>query len=381
MSSLSKFSADHLSHHANRLIASPAHFQRHCNAVFDQEGFAKAYESISAWPKYAPTPLVELAGLASAIGVGHILYKDEGTRFGLGSFKALGGAYAVSRLVEKLCSNQITVASATDGNHGRSVAWGAKNVSAQAVIYIHKEVSKGREAALKELGARVVRIDGNYDDSVRACAEDAAANGWHVVSDTSWPGYQEMPKLVMDGYSVMAHEAIDQSPLPPTHVFLQGGVGGLAAAVIARYVAEYGANAPRFIVVEPAFAHCLFESAKAGQPRTVSVEHETLMAGLSCGEVSELAWPILQHCVADFITMADPLVAPAMQLLAQSPFDDKAVTAGESAVAGIAALLACAQDQNLRDAMDLSQTSRVMLIGTEGATDPEIYAQLINQAY
>src|SRR5688572_10532206 len=231
-------------------------------AALDEAGFARAWETVTRWPGYRPTPLVRLPGLARAAGIGELAYKDEGGRFGLGSFKALGGAYAVYRLLARMIAEKsgaaepsvddllsgrhraltrdITVASATDGNHGRSVAWGAKLFGCRCVIYIHASVSEGRRAAIAAYGAEVVRIKGNYDDSVQQCAEGAARKGWYVVSDTAYEGYWQIPCDVMQGYAVMAEEIVRELREPPTHVFLQGGVGGLAAAVVARFWQVWG---------------------------------------------------------------------------------------------------------------------------------------------
>jgi diaminopropionate ammonia-lyase len=371
----------------------------------------RAFQEIAAWPGYGPTPLVALPGLAAAAGLGALHYKDEGGRFGLGSFKALGGAYAVLRLLAqrlqagqgsaavdgaalrsgryRACTRAITVTTATDGNHGRSVAWGAKQFGCRCVVYIHAEVSAGREAALRDQGAEVVRVDGNYDASVARCAADAAANGWTVVSDTSWAGYRDIPRDVMAGYSVMVTEMVEQladtvpTAIPaaiPTHVFVQGGVGGIAGTIAELFAKQWQERRPRFLVVEPALAPCLYASAQAGRPTAVEIREETLMAGLSCGEVSLLGWDILAGGADDFLTIDESLVAPAMQLLAAAPFGDPAVVAGESAVAGLAAVLAAAQNPALKEALGLDASSRVLTIGTEGATDPEIYRQLTGGA-
>ena len=341
-----------------------------------------AAEAIKTWPGYDPTPLVALSGLAAELGLKQLWYKDEAERFGLGSFKALGGAYAIQRLMAQRESDApLTVATATDGNHGRSVAWGARNFGARAIIYIHAEVSAGREAALEEQGAEVRRIEGNYDDSVRLCAEEAEREGWQVVSDTSWPGYRTIPGDIMAGYSVMAGEIVQQlAGEQPSHVLVQGGVGGLAAAVFESFDEAWGAEAPRFIIVEPELAACLYASAKAGEPAAVEIEEETLMAGLSCGEVSLLAWEPLSWGTADFLTMPESLVVPSMTLLARSPFGDAPVVAGESAVAGLAATLAACRQEALKSALGLDADSRVLVIGTEGATDPAIYQDLVGLA-
>lgn len=375
-------------------------------AILGGEAFRRADAQIRRWPGYCPTPLRDLAGLAQAAGVRQFLYKQEAHRFGLGSFKALGGAYAVSRLllrelgqrlgrddlgIDDLLSGKyrettqdITVTCATDGNHGRSVAWGAERFGCQCVIYIHATVSEGRKAAIESYGAQVVRTPGNYDDSVRQAAEDSARLGRFVVSDTSYPGYMEVPKDVMQGYGVMADEALQQLAQNgdgdlPTHVFLQGGVGGLAAAVCAHFWEQLGARRPRFIVVEPDKAACLFESAKAGKPVAVHGELDTVMAGLACGEVSLLAWEILHPGVQAFLTVDDEAALDTVRLLADSPYGDAPLVAGESAVAGLAGALAALADPAARQALGLDAHSRVLLFGSEGATDPVLYEQIVGR--
>ncbi|MXN67204.1 diaminopropionate ammonia-lyase [Stappia sp. GBMRC 2046] len=360
--------------------------------------YDRARSEITAWEGYRPTPLHSLDALAGTCGLGSILYKDEGSRFGLGSFKALGGAYAACRLLAREVGRKlgkpvtledirlrryadeasaVTLVSATDGNHGRSLSWGAQQFGARCVIYIHAEVSEGRAEAMRNLGAEIVRISGDYDDSVAQARADAEKNGWFVVSDTSWEGYTEPPRDVMAGYGVMFDEIAAEMPEPPTHVLLQGGVGGLAASALARFRQLWGERAPRGIVVEPDLAPCLLESAKAGAAKVVTIESETLMAGLSCGEPSALGWPILADLASDFLAISDDHVAPAMRLLARPSGDDPAVEAGESGVAGIAALIAACKDEGLMAALGLDENSRVLAIGTEGITDQAIYDRLV----
>ncbi len=362
----------------------------------------EAMTEISQWPGYQPTPLVGLGGLAAAVGVGAIHYKHEAGRFGLGSFKALGGAYAVLRLLKKEIASRtgqtatsrdllegrfgdvvgdITVTCATDGNHGRSVAWGAQTFGCKCVIYIHATVSEGRRAAIARYGAEVIRTEGNYDDAVRAADVAAKEHGRFIVSDTSYPGYTDVPRDVMQGYTVMVEEAFRQWPeaAPPTHVFIQGGVGGLAAAVCAQLWARLGDQRGRFIVVEPDKAACLFESARAGKPVAVHGDLDTLMAGLACGEVSLIAWEVLKAGAADFLTISDKAAVDCMRLLADPPCGDTPLAAGESAVAGLAGLLIAAQQTDLRAALGLGPDSRVLLIGSEGATDPELYTELVGR--
>ena len=374
------FSAQPPRHIANAMREEVAVTAGVSSALFTQQQLQSSLAEIGNWPGYEPTPLHSLPGLAQRLGMASILYKDEGSRFGLGSFKALGGAYAVGEIGKSVqrAGETVTVATATDGNHGLSVVWGAKNHGYRAVIYIHAEVSEGRELALQRLGAEVRRIDGNYDDSVRICYTDAAANDWHVVSDTTFAGRgEDVARIVMTGYSVMAAELVDQfSQHLPTHVFVQGGVGGLAATVCAYFQKTLGKDAPRFIVVEPELAACLYASARNREPTAVRIEEETAMAGLSCGEVSSIAWPILAAFADDFLTIPESYVAPAMTLLARGCDADVSIIAGESAVAGLAGLIGSCLHTELREHLRLNEYSSVLVLGTEGATDPDLYASL-----
>ncbi len=346
--------------------------------VLVPQGFIAAREAISAWSDYQPTPLRDLPALASAVGVGAIWYKDEASRFGLGSFKALGGAYAVQRLVEDGAVE--TFATATDGNHGRAVAWGARRFGRRAVVYIHETVSEGRAEAIRAFGAEVVRTPGNYDDSVRQAAADAALNGWTVVSDTSWEDYADIPRLVMYGYGVMVEEALRQAPHAPTHIFVQAGVGALAAAVCAVAWQALGAERPRLIVVEPERAACLFESARQGRLAPATGDTDSLMAGLACGEASPLAWDLLRTGADAFMTVPDQDAVQAMRSLARPLAGDPAIVAGESAVAGLCGLMRVCQDGRLKTALGLDANARVLLFGTEGATDPDLYRRLVSEA-
>lgn len=367
------------------------------DTVLNKALFDTAYAEISQWQGYKPTALHQLPALSSALGLQQIFYKDEGPRFGLGSFKALGGAYAALKILQRELSSTlerpvsmaeirdgalaaeaaaITLVSATDGNHGRSLAWGAGNFGARCRIYIHREVSSSRADAIAQYGAEVVRVDGDYDMSVRQAREDADENGWFAVSDTSWEGYTVPPTDVMSGYGVMIDEIVEQMPQAPTHLFIQGGVGGLAAAVSARMRQHYG-NSFRIVVVEPELAACLLASANNGLPTTVPIHDETLMAGLSCGEPSALAWEVLRHEVSDYLSIPESLVAPTMQLLARPDGQDPAIVAGESAVCGLAAVIAACEQSELGATLGLGAQSRVLVIGSEGATDPEIYARLV----
>lgn len=371
-------------------------------AILNPQEAEAARREIESWPGFAPTPLVSLPGLAAAVGIGSIAYKDEGARFGLRSFKALGGAYAVYRLLareaertgagpvtaaglaageHRALTSGVTVCCATDGNHGRSVAWGAQTFGCDCTIFIHETVSSQREAAIAAYGARVVRHPGNYDQAVHRAAEEAAANGWVVVSDTSYEGYTDIPRDVMHGYTVMADEALRAHAQagPPTHIFMQGGVGGAAAAVLARFWWEYDTQCPRFGVVEPDRAACLYESARAGHRVALTGDIETVMAGLSCGETSLLAWPILYGGAEFFATIPDAAALEIMRILAQGVDGDPALVAGESAGTGLAGVLAALADGNAAQQMGLGPDSRVLVFGTEADTDPELYEKIVGR--
>ena len=373
-------------------------------AILNANGLAKARAVISSWPGYAPTPLVDLSGLAREAGVRAIYYKDEAHRFHLKSFKPLGGAYAVARLLmdevpaladvptvttqdlldgvhADTCA-LITVTAATDGNHGRSVAWGAEMFGCRCVIYINEAVSKGREAAIAAFGAEVRRNPGSFDDAVRQTRETAAQEGWHVIPDTSTGATSASPRHVTQGYGVMAAEAIEQLPsadTPPTHVFVQAGVGGMASATCAQFWQAFGVERPRVIIVEPFSSACWFESLQAGEPTIVSGELGSLMGGLACGEISDIAWPILKPGADAAIMIADADAAGAMRLLARGISEDPSIVAGESGVAGLAGFLAASRDKNARRQLGLDATSQVLLFGTEGATDATTYAEIVGR--
>lgn len=391
-----------LRHIGNPRFTPDGAYPERLDDVMDAALITEAQEEIRRWDGYAPTPLHALDVLARSVGVRGVFYKDEGRRFEPASFKALGGAYAVQHLLRRELENSlnravsledvrerrydnaaagITVATATDGNHGRSVAWGAARFGCRCVIYIHREVSEGRRAAMSAYGAEVVRVDGNYDDSVRRAQSDADANGWFIVSDTSYPGYTELPRYVMAGYTVMMQEVLEQLPQRTalTHVFLQGGCGGLAASVAAYLWQTLGPDRPRLAVIEPVQADCLYQSISTGDRVDVNITEESLMAGLSCGEVSTLAWSVIQPAVQDFVSMDDDLIAPTMRRLAEGNGAGP-IVAGESAVPGLAVLLAAARQRNLWDALGLDAGSNVLLLGTEGATDPEIYRELVGRS-
>ncbi|MDF2234215.1 diaminopropionate ammonia-lyase [Albimonas sp. CAU 1670] len=382
----------------NPLASRDAPWSAAQDAILSDAAFAQAKATISSWPGYAPTPLVSLPALAASLGIAELRWKDEGGRFGLGSFKALGGAYAVARLLKTLLSEklgrevsmdevvanahpeaaaEVTVCCATDGNHGRSVAWGARTFGARCVIFIHATVSEGRKAAIEAYGAEVRRCAGNYDDSVREAQATADREGWFVVSDTSYPGYMDVPRDVMQGYEMMAAEAYAALEEPPTHVFIQTGVGGLAAAVAAQAVRRWGAARPMIVLADPDRSACWLDSIVAGTPTAVEGDLDTLMAGLACGEVSALAWEVLKDHGDAVMAVPDRAAVEGMRRLARPLPGDPAIVAGESAVAGLAALANALADPRAVEALRLDAASRVLLFGTEGDTDPELYTQLV----
>jgi diaminopropionate ammonia-lyase len=344
------------------------------------------------------TPLLSLANLAQRTGIATIHIKDEGHRLGLGSFKALGGSYAVIRQVldeasrrlaaprdvsdlftpeVKAVAESMAVACATDGNHGRSVAQGAQLVGAHCVIFVHAGVSEERVAAIARYGAEIVRVAGAYDDSVAEASRTAGEKGWIVVSDTSWPGYERIPGLVMQGYTALLREALRQIPQPPTHVFIQAGVGGVAAATAGHFSIVFGDNRPTFIVVEPSRAACIFESVRAGKPIKIVHGQPTVMSMLECYEPSLVAWRVLSRAADAFMTVEENDAVDVMNRLAFPMDGDPAIVAGESGGVGLAGLLKAAADPEVKGKLGLGSDSRVFLINTEGATDPVLYAKLV----
>lgn len=367
---------------------------------------AEAKESrrcLSPWSGLSrePTPLWQLPGLAKKFGLAEVWVKDESERSTLGSFKALGAPIALVRLIMRRVPdlraedvltgrhasalNDLIVISATDGNHGRSLAAAAKSAGVRCVIVLHKNVSVEREKSIAAFGAEIVRVEGNYDASVDEAARLAKVNGWQVVSDTSYEGYEEIPRDVMQGYSTIVDELVDQvgataSDFTPfTHVVLQGGVGGLAAGIVSYLWEVAGDKRPVFIVTEPHQADCLTQSAILGRPTRATGSVDSVMAGLACGETSPLAWRFLDHTVDFFLTIDDSDAVAAMRTLAEGTDRDVPIVSGESGAAGLAALQVLCQSTDLRGQVALDAESRVLLISTEGATAPAVYEDLVGR--
>tara|TARA_B100000214_G_C23956626_1_gene623180 strand:+ start:307 stop:1434 length:1128 start_codon:yes stop_codon:yes gene_type:complete len=336
-----------------------------------------AYSSISNWENYFPTPLIELNKLSKELSLNKIFYKDESKRFNLKSFKALGGAYAVEKITRG--NKNITVSTATAGNHGRSVAWGAKRLGLKCKIFISEFVSDAREKAMSDLGADVVVVKGNYEKSLIECIKQSTNNSWQIVQDVAWKDYMIVPKFTMAGYTVMMKEIAHQIENDKiTHVILQAGVGGMAAAMIAG-IARYLDYVPEIMVVEPDSAACVLESIRSQKIKKIEIKRESLMGGMSCGEVSLVPWEILKNSVKYCISLPDDDIGKTMKLLGNSSFSNEKIIAGENAAPGLISLIACCEDDQIKKELHLNNTSNILLIGCEGDTDQEMYQKLINQ--
>ena len=358
---------------------------------------AAARAAITGFEGYRPTPLHRLDGLAATLGIQKLWLKDESGRFGLGSFKALGGAYAVVHLLRERLGSDVsiedvaagraatrvidtTVCCATDGNHGLAVAWGARRAGARCTVFLPGPVSQGRERAIAAQGADIVRIAGSYDEAVEACADEARARGWLLVSDTSHAGGDEAPSRVMHGYAMLVDEIRGAlSGAVPTHLFVQAGVGGLAAAVIGAFRQDCGSESPKGVVVEPTTADCLYQSAVHGRPSPASGDLDTVMACLAAAEVSPLAWQVLAQGAFAFMALDDAGATDAMRFAAAPIGGDPPLVLGESGAASLGGLIAAAGDAEAREVLGLSEASRVLVIGSEGATDPDIYRRIVGR--
>ena len=336
----------------------------------------EAINSISNWKNYSPTPLIRLNKLRDELNIKEIYYKDEDKRFDLKSFKALGGAFAVNKIKNE--KGDVVVATATAGNHGRSVAWGAQRLGLKCKIFISEFVSESRAEAMRNLNAEVVRVKGNYDSSLKECINQSNKKNWEIVQDVSWKNYTEIPKLIMAGYTIMIKEIMDQiSNDKITHVFLQAGVGGMAAAMIAGF-AKFSKNIPKFIIVEPKDANCVFKSIENNQPTSVNIIKETIMGGMSCGDVSTVAWEILKNSSNNCLTIPDDAISSAIAMLAKAKLSEDKIIAGECAVPGIIALISLFKNKEYINKLDLNTDSKVLLFGCEGLTDKETYKKLLD---
>jgi diaminopropionate ammonia-lyase len=353
--------------------------------IFSADDFDAASRFFDAHAEIAPTPLVSLPALARALGLGSVLAKDESARGELSAFKLLGARFAIDQLLSDgtLAPGQ-TLVCASEGNHGRGVAHTARLVGCHSRVYLSESVAAARADAISGEGAAVIRVTGTYDDAVRQATADAAAHGWTVISDTSWPGYERIPRLIMVGYTRLMEEVARSLPasVTPDVIFVPGGVGGLLAAVAAWSAWRWGATT-RVAAVEPASAACLQASARAGQPTIVPGPFETMMGPLRCGEVSALAFDAAYPAVAGYIAIDDAWAIEAMRRLARPQEGDARVTAGASGAAALGGLLAALEDPaagEFRDALELGRRSTVLLIVSEGITDPPLWRAVVGEA-
>jgi diaminopropionate ammonia-lyase len=358
----------------------------------------------AAFPEYRPTPLVSLARLAARLGVGGVYIKDESCRFGLNAFKILGGSWAIARHLGRRLglapehttpdslaaalrgAAPLTFATATDGNHGRGVAWTARRLGCRAVVYLPEGAARHRIDAIRAEGAQAVVTALNYDAAVRLAAADARRHSWTVIQDTAWEGYRDIPAWIMQGYGTMIAEALDQLAAlgvpPPTHVLVQAGVGSLAAAVQGCLASAFPDNRPHTVVVEADKADCLYRSALAGdgRPQSVGGDLATIMAGLACGEPNPLAWDILRRHSQTFVSCPDWVAALGMRLLGAPLPGDPRIISGESGAVTAGLLLALTRDaglEALRRQLGLGAGSRILLFSTEGDTDPDSYRRIV----
>lgn len=381
----------------NKVDGSPTY------PLFSRIEAKKALQLHSSIPGYKPTPLVNLTRLAGVWGLKDIFVKDESRRFGLNAFKVLGGSYAVAQLLcEKLGKDisevdfdylisdevkaqlgDITFVTATDGNHGRGIAWAAEKLRQKAVVYMPKGAAEARVRNIESHGAKVVVTDLNYDDAVRTALDLADEKGWIMVQDTAWDGYTKIPTWIMQGYMTMVFEAIGQlGGVKPTHAFIQAGVGAMAGAALGALVEIYGDEAPTTVIIEPKNAAGIFKSAEIGdgQPHAVKGDLDTIMAGLACGEPNPIGWDVLKQSSACFMSVDDYLAANGMRILSCPVLGDDRVISGESGPIGIGVLDLIANDPNfseLKESLGLNHKSVVLLFNTEGNTDPVNFRKIV----
>lgn len=372
------------------------------DSLFTREAAEKTLRFHQSIPGYEPTPLVELKGLADYLGVRSFTVKDESFRFGLNAFKALGGSWCIANIIgEKLGLKQdeitfprlqkpdtqsmlekTVLVTATDGNHGRGVAWTAHVLGAKSMVFMPKGSAQERLANIQTLGAEASITEWNYDDTVRYASKVADEHGWMLIQDTAWPGYEQVPALIMQGYLTMALETFSKLPEPPTHIFLQAGVGSMAAAVAAFAASYYGSAKPEITIVEPNKADCIFRTAEAndGKLHKVTGDLHSIMAGLSCGEPSTLAWEELRAHADHFVSMPDYVAAEGMRILGNPLRGDPRIISGESGASTsglVAELLRDSKLETLRKQLHLDGNSRVLCFSTEGDTDVENYRRIV----
>ncbi|WP_434296424.1 diaminopropionate ammonia-lyase [Clostridium sporogenes] len=371
-----------------------------------EEEIKKARDFHQSFPQFTKTPLVNLDNLAKHLGIAGVYVKDESYRFGLNAFKVLGGSFSMGKYLakrlgkdiselsyEKLTSEEarkklgdITFITATDGNHGRGVAWTATQLNQKSIVYMPKGSSLTRLENIRKEGAKASITEFNYDDAVRLAASEAKENGWVMVQDTAWEGYEEIPTWIMQGYGTMASEALEQlrelNVEKPTHIFVQAGVGSLAGAVQGYFASVFKDQCPITVIVEADEADCLYRSAVAGdgKPRAVTGDMPTIMAGLACGEANTIGWEVLKSYSSTFVSCPDWVSANGMRMLGNPIKEDKKIISGESGsvTSGLLNAIMTNDDmKELREQLKLDENSRVLLFSTEGDTDPDKYRKIV----
>ncbi|WP_252232834.1 diaminopropionate ammonia-lyase [Clostridium sp. ZBS15] len=372
----------------------------------NKDEIIKARDFHKSFPQYKETPLVSLENLSKDIGLGGIYIKDESYRFGLNAFKVLGGSFAMAKYMaqklnrdiselpyKKLISpelreelGEITFVTATDGNHGRGVAWTANKLKQKSVVYMPKGSSKTRLENIRKEGAEASITDMNYDDAVRLAAKYADENNGVVIQDTAWEGYEEIPAWIMQGYGTMGLEALNQlteyGVERPTHIFIQAGVGSLAGAIQGFFASVFKGNCPKTVIVESNLADCLYKSAKANDGNLIAVggEMQTIMAGLACGEANTIGWKVLKEYSDTFVSSPDYVAANGMRILGNSLRGDKKVISGESGAVTSGLLYEIMKNdkyKDLKESLELDENSKVLLFSTEGDTDPDKYKEIV----
>jgi diaminopropionate ammonia-lyase len=368
---------------AENFFVQRADRKRTISSLFSRDDLRDVSSFFRGCPGYEVTPLHRLTGLARRLGIADIYVKDESRRFGTNSFKMLGVMYAVSRMVRQgLIPPGSTLVCATDGNHGRAVARVARMHGLKSYVYVHEKTVMARIESIRGEGAEVVTVAGNYEQALAEAVRAAGRHGWTLLADTSWVGYELVPRFIAAGYAMLMEEAAQQWPsgLPPTILLVQVGVGSLLGAVVSWYGHNGNVNIPSFLACEPRAAACLLESMRTGRLVSLEGSLETMMAGLSCGTVSLQAWPLLSQAVDACVAIEDVNAAAGMRTLFRPCDGDPVVIAGESGACGLASLLALLHNdefRTVREACDFSASSRILVINTEGATDPENYARIV----
>jgi diaminopropionate ammonia-lyase len=375
-------------------------FNGETSPLFASEQTRKARAFHKKITGYQPTPLYALDDLANLFGIGKILVKDESQRFGLNAFKMLGGTYAIAQLlcekyhldindfsfekIKNTITEKMTFATTTDGNHGRGVAWAARQLGQNAVVYMPKGSAQERVDHILNLGAECIVTDMNYDDTVRLTMQTAKTRGWEVVQDTAWEGYTKIPTWIMQGYATLADESVEQMQqmsIPrPTHVFLQAGVGAMAGGVLGYFADVYGAKNLHSMVVEPELADCIYRSGVKGDIVNVGGDMQTIMAGLACGEPNPLGWEVLRNCATQFISCQDSVAALGMRVLGNPLGKDPRIISGESGAVGLGVLTAVhyhPERKALMEKLGLNRDSVVLVINTEGDTDVKHYREVV----